>query len=149
LPPAGLLDILTRIDELLVELIGSTVASNNKLDRLIELASFGVPEEPDIPVNYVPFYSEGSLLADTPVTLLIKSDPEQGLGGVGRSGWVINDGAGSIYVAIDDGRTGKSKEIRIENGEWFSVAREDEIWVDKVTLITAVAGTKYRCLFSR
>jgi hypothetical protein len=147
--PPGILDFLTKIDELLVTLIESTVASNNKLDRLIELSSFGVPEEPDIPVNYVPFYSEGSLSADVSLTLLIKSDPEQGLGGVGRSGYVINDGAGSIYITIDDGRTGKSKEIRIDGGEWFAVSREDEIWVDKVTLLTAVAGTMYRCLFSR
>jgi hypothetical protein len=139
--PPDILDTLTSIDELLI-------LNTTALNRLIELASFGIPEEPEIPVNYVPFYSEGSLAA-VPITLLIKSDPEQGLGGVGRSGYVINDGAGSIHVAIDDGRTGKSKEIRIDNGEWFSVGREDEVWVDKVTLTTTVVGTKYRCLFSR
>ena len=139
--PPEILDTLTSIDELLIQ-------NNTLLNRLVELASFGIPEEPEIPVNYVPFYSEGSLTA-VPLTLLIKSDPEQGLGGVGRSGYVINDGAGSIYVTIDDGRTGKSKEILIYNGEWISINREDEIWVDKVTLRTTVVGTKYRCSFSR
>lgn len=139
--PPDVLDTLTSVDELLIQ-------NGVQLKRLVELASFGIPEEPEIPVNYVPYYSEGSLTA-VPLTLLIKSDPEQGLGGVGRSGYVINDGVGDIYVAIDDGRTGKSKEIRIDNGEWFSVGREDEVWVDKVTLRTTVVGTSYRCLFSR
>ena len=149
----AVLDFLTSIDELLRQLIQESRDNNEriitKLAGLTEaILGMELPEEPEIPVNHVPFYSEGSLAAE-PLTLLIKSDAEQGLGGVGRSGYVINDGAGSIYVAIDDGRTGKSKEIRIDNGEWFGVSREDEVWVDKLTLRTTVVGTKYRCLFSR
>ena len=106
-------------------------------------------EEPDIPVNYVPFFSEGSLKVSTPITLLVTADDEQGLGAPGRSGYIINDGAGSIYIIIDDGRVGKSKEIRVANGEWLNIAREDEIYVDKLTIRTDLDDTTYRCLFSR
>ena len=145
--PPNLLDVFTSIDDLLKILIHESRDNNKKLIEAI--TGMELPPSPDIAVNYVPFYSDGSLSVATPITLLVTADDEQGLGSPGRSGYVINDGAGSIYVIIDDGRVGKSKEIRIENGEWFSVAREDEIWVDKLTLRTTVDGTNYRCLFSR
>ena len=150
----AVLDFLTSIDELLRQLIqeshDNTERIITKLAGLTEaILGMELPEEPEIPVNHVPFYSEGSLVIATPLNLLVKDDAEQGLGAVGRSGYIINDGAGSIWVTIDDGRVGKSKEIRFDSGEWMAVAREDGIWVDKLTLRTDVAGTKYRCLFSR
>ena len=152
--PPDFLDAFTSIDNLLKQLIQESQYYNTRLiDKLAEyteaITGITLPEEPDIPVNYVPFYSEGSLDVDTPVTLLVKDDDEQGLGAPGRSGYIINDGAGSIYITIDDGRVGKSKEIRVDNGEWLNIAREDEIWVDKLTLRTTVDDTEYRCLFSR
>ena len=151
--PPDILDAFTSIDNILRQLIQESREHNERLiNKLAEyteaITGIEFPEEPDIPVNYVPFYSEGSLTLE-PITLLVSADPEQGLGAPGRSGYIINDGAGSIYVIIDDGRVGKSKEIRVDNGEWLSVAREDEIYVDKLTLRTTVAGTKFRCLFSR
>lgn len=149
-----ILDWLTQIDDLLRQLVEESRSHNKRLiDKLAEyteaITGITLPEEPDIPVNYVPFYSEGSLNIDTPITLLITADAEQGLGSPGKSGYVVNSGTGSIYIIIDDGRVGKSKEIRIDNGEWFNIAREDEIWVDKLTLRTTADDTKYRCLFSR
>lgn len=148
-----ILDSLTSIDDLLRQFIQE---SRDNTERIVtKLAEFTeaisgmeLPEEPEIPVNYVPFYSE-DLLTLEPRILLVKDDAEQGLGAVGRSGYVINDGAGSIYVTIDDGRVGKSKEVRLDNGEWLDIAREDAIWVDKLTIRTNVVGTSYRCLFSR
>lgn len=145
--PPDILDVFTKIDDLLRQLIQESRDNNKKLIEAI--TGMELPPAPDIPINYVPFYSEGSLVVATPVTLLVSADPEQGLDAPGRSGYIINDGAGSIYVIIDDGRVGKSKEIRIDNGEWLNVAREDEIWVDKLTMRTTIDGTKYRCLFSR
>ena len=150
----AVLDFLTSIDELLRQFIQESRDNNERI--ITKLADFTeailgmeLPEEPEIPVNHVPFYSEGLLSVDGLLTLLVKDDAEQGLGAVGRSGYIINDGVGSIWVTIDDGRVGKSNEIRIDNGEWFAIAREDGIWVDKLTIRTNVAGTKYRCLFSR
>ena len=149
-----ILDSLTSIDELLRQFIQESRDNTEKIitklaDFTEAISGIELPEEPEIPVNHVPFYSEGSLSVDGLLTLLVKDDAEQGLGAVGRSGYIINDGAGSIWVTIDDGRVGKSKEIRFDNGEWCAVAREDGIWVDKLTLRTDVAGTEYRCLFSR
>lgn len=140
----GLLDLFTSIDDLLRQLIQE---SRDQTQALVDAIAGVTPPPPAD--NYLPFYSEGSLTVGTPITLLVKDDPEQGLGGVGRSGYIINDGVGSIYVLIYDGRVGVSAEVRIDHGEWLNIDRGDEIWVDKVTLRTNIDDTSYRCLFSR
>lgn len=145
-----LIDALTSMDELLKV----TIEQNKTIIELLsDIANKPISQseaDPSITVKHVPFYSEAAIASiTTPVVLDVKTDNEQGLGDVGRSGYIINDGVGVIYATIDDGKTGKSKEIRIDAGTWYSIAREDDIWVSKVILRTTVAGTNYRCSFSR
>ncbi|GAH74513.1 unnamed protein product [marine sediment metagenome] len=84
---------------------------------------------------------------DTDTVLDVKDDGEQGLGAVGRSGFIINDAGNPLIVVIDDGG-GKSKEITVNVGETFEFERADNIWVAKVTLSCAAATVDYRALFS-
>jgi hypothetical protein len=145
-----LIDALTSMDELLRVSIEQSKTIIELLSIIAEKPVSQSEADPSITVKHVPFYSEDSISSTTvPVVLDVKTDSEQGLGDVGRSGYIINDGVGIIYASIDDGRTGKSKEIRIDAGTWYSIAREDDIWVSKVILRATVAGTNYRCSFSR
>ncbi len=146
-----ILDYFTRVDDILREFKDSYITkSDTIINKLTEIytALTGEEPEPDIPHRHVPFYSEGTVTAGTDVVLLVKDDSEQGLGDVGRSGFIINDGAGTMYAIIDDG-DGKSKDIRIDSGETIEFERGDDIWMSKVTLYCSVGSNAYRCLFSR
>lgn len=141
-----LLDYFTKLDELLRQLIEDYRTGNLALIAAVK----GEEPEPPIPVRHVPFFVEDTVTFGTPtesVTLLVKDDTEQGLGAVGRSGVVYNDGGGSLYVVIDDGK-GKSKEIRIAANEQVAIDKDDGVWIDKVTLSCTAGAVNYRCLFS-
>lgn len=138
-----LFDYFTQRDELLRQLISDF---NTRTQEIIA-AIKGEEPSPPITVRHVPFFVEDSVVTGTPHTLLVKDDPEQGLGAVGRSGTVYNDGGGSLYVIIDDGK-GKSKEIRIAANEQVSIDKDDGVWIEKVTLSCTAGTVDYRCLFS-
>lgn len=138
-----LFDYITKIDELLRELIEVYKTGNLAIIAAIK----GEEPEPPTPVRHVPFFVEDTVVAGTPAELLVKDDTEQGLGAVGRSGTIYNDGGGSLYIIIDDGK-GKSKEIRIAINEQVSIDKDDGVWIDKVTLSCTTGSVDYRCLFS-
>ena len=146
-----LLDYFTHIDNILEAFKDSYISKSDIIiNRLgiIQEALTGIEPEPDISYRHTPFYDEGTVTAGTDVVLLIKDDPEQGLGDVGKSGFIINDSGSTLIVIIDDG-TGKSKEISAYVGETLEFERADNIWFDKVTLSCATGTSDYRCLFSR
>ncbi len=139
-----LLDYITQLDELLRELIKINKEGNQKIVDAVK----GL--EPEVYLRHVPFFKEDTVVFGTTtekVTLLVKDDPEQGLGSVGRAGIIYNDGGGSLYVLIDDGK-GKSKNIRIPANTFFGIDKSDGIWIDKITLSCTAGTVSYRCLFS-
>jgi len=144
-----LFDYFTRVDDILREQSRNYLEGNqkliNKLNELIE-ATTGIEPEPDIPRRHTPFYVEDRVTVGTDVVIDVRTDSEQGLGTVGRSGFIANDGVDNLHVIIDDG-TGKSKEIRIDVGERLVIERDDNIWVDKVTLSSKIAFVDYRLFF--
>jgi len=146
----SLLDYLTRVDDILIKFNEDYLSGNSrlisKIDALIE-ATTGIEPEPDIPRRHVPFYSEDTVTAGTDIVLYVKDDKEQGLGAVGRSGFIINDAGSTLIVTIDDG-SGKSKEISVNVGETLAFERSDNVWVDKATLSCKAATVDYRALFS-
>jgi len=148
-----LLDYFTRVDDILRKFNEDYVSGNarliNKLNELIGAVTGVEPEpEPEIPYRHTPFYVEDTITAGTDVVLLVKDDPEQGLGGVGKSGFIFNESGSSLYIEIDDGK-GKSKKIRIDAGETLESEKADGIWFDKVTLSCTAGTVDYRALFSR
>jgi len=146
-----LLDYFTRIDDVLRAFKDSYISNSDRiisrLDGIYE-ALVGAEPEPGIPLRHLPFYSEDTVILGTPIVLLINADSQQGLGAVGRSGYITNEGAGTLYIIIDDGE-GKSKEIRIDAGETLGFDRADDVWFDKVTLRASGGNVDYRCSFAR
>ena len=144
-----LFDYFTRVDDILRKFNEDYLSGNAKLvDKITDLieAITGVEPEPDIPRRHIPFYAEGNATG-TSTVLLVKADPEQGLGVVGRSGYVQNDSTTeALYIIIDDG-SGKSKEITIALSETFVIARDDDVWVDRLILRSRGGAVPYRCLF--
>lgn len=143
-----ILDYFTRVDDILREFKEEYVKGNA---RLIEVLSDGEePTPPDSENKHTPFFIEDTIDEETIETLLIKDDPEQGLGEVGRSGYFINDSDDDVHLIIDSGR-GKSNKIRVDAGERLIIDRSDNIWVDKLTIDAseARAPVEYRCSFSR
>ena len=147
------------------ELIDKYTQTDEKLDLLFEVltelknASISYyqhqtgsepPEGRDMPIRHLPFVSENAILAGQSVELEIRTDPEQGLGISGRSGYFRCDGPGAVLIVIFDGVTGQSIPQTLNNGEFVNYPREDGIWFDKVILTaTALANTNYRCVFTR
>lgn len=145
-----LLDYVTRIDDILIKSNEDYLSGNarliSKMDAVIE-ALTGIEPEPDVPLRHVPFYSEDTVTAGTDTVLDVKDDIEQGLGAVGRSGFIMNDAGSTLIVVIDDG-SGKSKEISVKVGEPLVFARADNVWIAKATLSCKAATVDYRALFS-
>jgi len=145
-----LLDYFTHIDDILREFKDNYISKSDRiisrLDGIYE-ALTGIEPEPEIPLRHVPFYSEVTVVAGTDTVLDVKDDSEQGLGAVGRSGFIINDAGSTLIVVIDDG-SGKGKEITVNVGETLEFERSDNIWVAKATLSCATATVDYRALFS-
>ena len=145
-----LFDYFTRVDDILRETLDEYKKGNARLIEAITGVEPTVEPEPEpvIPYRHTPFYDEDIVTAGTDVVLLVKDDPEQGLGGVGKSGFVFNESGSSLYIEIDDGK-GKSKEIRIDAGETLEFERGDGVWIDKATLSCTTGTVTYRALFSR
>lgn len=141
-------DYSTRIDDILSQFFDAYKVGNK---QLIEAVLTGEePETPESENKHIPFFIEGTVEGGDTDTLLIKADPEQGLGEVGRSGYFANDSDEYVHLIIDGGR-GKSKKIRVDAGERLAIDRSDNIWIDKLTVDAgdARAAVDYRCSFSR
>lgn len=145
-----ILDYFTHVDDILIKFNEDYLSGNSrligKIDAMIE-ALTGIEPEPELPLRHVPFYSEGTVTAGTDTVLDVKDDSEQGLGAVGRSGFIMNDAGSTLIVTIDDG-SGKSKEISVYVGEPLVFARADNVWIAKATLSCKAATVDYRALFS-
>lgn len=135
-----LLDYFTRVDDILRQFKEEYIKGNRELVAAIK------GEEPGLPVRHTPFYVEDRVTVGTDVIVDVRSDGEQGLGTVGRSGFIANDGVDNLHVIIDDGE-GKSREIRVDVGERLVIERADGIWVDKLTLISKISFVDYRVFF--
>lgn len=142
------LDYFTRVDDILREFKEEYVKGNAQLIDAILAGE--EPTPPDSENKHIPFFIEDTIDSGAVETLLIKDDPEQGLGEVGRSGYFINDSDEYVHLIIDSGR-GKSNKIRVDGGERLVIDKSDNIWVDKLTIesLEARAQVAYRCSFSR
>jgi len=99
--------------------------------------------------RHVPYYSRRTLTnAGDSHTEHIMMDPEKGLGVVGRSGWIINEGPGDLTVEIYDGKYW-SDPILIDAGTGMEIEHMDDIWIKEMKLTAVTAGTTYKLSISR
>jgi len=138
------LDRLTSIDDILRNILSILT---DILDVLPEIQEEISPPG-EFPIRHLPYVAEGTLGANETVELLIRTDNEQGLGVPGRTGYIRNDGAGSLTFKIYDGISGSSLPQTLNNGEYINFLREDNIYFDRV-ILSSTAGCSYRAAFTR
>lgn len=87
-------------------------------------------------IRHVPYHARRTLTANAPVKEeLIKDDSSIGLGTVGRSGYIINEGPGVIELRLYDGRDW-TDWIAIKAGTGIDINYEDNIWIEKLKIKT-------------
>lgn len=98
--------------------------------------------------RHVPYYNTHTLaVAGDTHTEYVQDDTEQGLGVVGRSGWINNFGPGDLDVEINDGEY--TQTIRILAGTGIEIEHEDSTGVKKAMFTAVAAGTDYEICIAR
>jgi hypothetical protein len=97
----------------------------------------------------LPFIAEGTLAANEEVTLYVKDDPIQGLKEPGGTGYIINDGPGSITVQCSDDKDGLSDLSTINIFEHLVFEKDDDVEVKVIHIIADALGAAYRARFAR
>lgn len=94
--------------------------------------------------RHVPYYAKRTLTAAGEThTEYVKMDPDKGLGVKGRSGYIINDGPGTLDVEVYDG-VFWGPAIDLDSGEGFTIEHADDTWVVKVRFTAVGGGATYR-----
>ena len=97
----------------------------------------------------LPFIAEGTLAANEEVTLYVKDDPVHGLQEPGGTGYIINNGPGSITVQCIDNEDGLSDLSTINADEQLLFEKDDDVDVKEIHLIADADGADYRARFAR
>jgi len=97
----------------------------------------------------LPFIAEGTLAANEDVFLYVKNNPVNGLQKPGRTGYVQNDGPGSILVVTIDDMNGPSDSSTVLINEQLIFEKDDDIDVNAVYIIANALGAAYRVRFAR
>ena len=100
-------------------------------------------------LSKLPFIKEGTLAANEELTLYVKDDPVHGLKEPGGTGYIQNDGDGSITVQCSDDEDGLSDLSTINAGEQLVFEKDDDINIKEINLTADAAGADYRARFAR
>ena len=97
----------------------------------------------------LPFTAEDTLAASADAFLYVKDDKVHGLQEPGRTGYVINDGLGSITVQTLDSSDGESDVSTVDPGEQLIFEKEDDVEICVVHITADATGASYRSRFAR
>lgn len=97
----------------------------------------------------LPFIEEGTLAANEEVTIYVKDDPIYGLQTPGCTGYVMNDGPGSITVQNSDDSDGVSDASTVKSGEQLCFDKDDDVEICTVHIVAGATGAAYRTRFAR
>jgi hypothetical protein len=100
-------------------------------------------------LSKLPFIQEGTLAANEETELNVKDDPVYGLMEPGGTGYIQNDGPGSITIQTTDNYDGLSKESTIKINEQLVFEESDDIEICVVRIIADASGASYRTRFAR
>lgn len=100
-------------------------------------------------LSKLPFIKEGTLAANEEVTLYVKDDPVHGLKEPGGTGYVKNDGAGSITVQCMDNEDRLSDVSTVYADEQLVFEKDDDIDIKVIHLTADADGADYRARFAR
>ena len=99
--------------------------------------------------SHLPFIDERTLAANAEVFLEVQEEPTYGLRTPGRSGYIINDGPGSIEVRTSDNGERFSKAEPAKSGELLQYEHLDDVWIHTVHIVADTVGATYRSKFVR
>lgn len=97
----------------------------------------------------LPYISEATLAADAEVFLEVKDDKVKGLHLPAGTGYIKNDGPGSIAVQSTDNQDGLSDYSTIKPGERLEYEKDDDIEICTVHIVANASGASYRARFAR
>ena len=92
---------------------------------------------------------DDSLAANEDVFLQVKDDPVHGLQSPGGTGFIINDGPGSVMVQNADDHDGLSDESTVKKDEQLLFEKEDDVEICIVHITADTLGASYRSRFAR
>jgi len=95
------------------------------------------------------YVNEGTLDPNKDVYLYIQDDPDHGLEEPAGSGYVINDGPGTLGIKTSDDGGGYTRQITVNIGEMVEWECGDDELIHTVYLIADSYGASYRCRFVR
>jgi len=97
----------------------------------------------------LPFISEETLDPSELVVLYVKDNNVFGLGTSGGTGYIQNDGAGTITVQVED-ENGKASEASTVNAnEQLIFEKDDEVDIAIIYIQADAIGASYRARFAR
>lgn len=97
----------------------------------------------------LPFIKEGTLAANESVTVYVKDDPVHGLQTPGGTGYIMNDGPGSITVQSSDNSDGLSALSTVKLDEQLLFEKGDDVEICTIHIIADASGASYRLRFAR
>lgn len=99
--------------------------------------------------RHLEFVDEGTLAASAEVYLYIQDDREWGLKVPADSGYLINDGPGTLTVRNSDDGKHYSRAKTVKSGETAVWENDDDVWNHTVHIVVDSSGAEYRSCFAR
>jgi len=99
--------------------------------------------------RHLEFVDESTLAANADKHLYIQDDEMWGLEVPADSGYLINDGPGTLTVRNSDDGEHYSKARTVKSGETVTWENDDDIWNHTVHVVADSVGASYRSCFAR
>ena len=102
----------------------------------------------EIPVK-LSYVNEATIVPSGKIYLYVKDDPAYGLKAPADSGYIVNDGPGTLTVRNSDNGERYTKNMTVNIGETLVWEHEDDELIHTVFLEADGFGVNYRSRFAR
>ena len=99
--------------------------------------------------RHLSFIDEDTLSANEEKYLYVKNDDVWGLKVPGDSGYIINDGPGTLSIRNSDDGEHYTKVSTVKSGETLIFENDDDEWIHTVHIVADSVGASYRSRFAR
>jgi len=99
--------------------------------------------------RHLEFVDETTLAANEEKYLYIQNDDTWGLKVPADSGYIKNDGPGTIIVRNSDDGEHYTPDITVKRGEQAVWENDDDVWNHTIYIIADASGASYRSRFAR
>ena len=99
--------------------------------------------------RHLEFVDEGTLAASEERYLYVKDNETWGLQVPADSGYLKNDGPGTIIVRNSDDGVHYTPVITVKRGEQAVWEHDDDVWNHTVHIVADASGAEYRSRFAR